>query len=269
MAIDGDLRLTDYFMGLDLGQASDYSALVIAVRSAGATLDQPCAYDVRHIERFPLGTRYPAVVDRVELLTRAIGAQHTLRRPPINQNAEPDWKARLAVDFTGVGRGVVDFMATRSLDAQLVPITITGGDAVSEVGPNEYRVPKRDLAGVVQVLLQLGRLRIAKDLPLTALLTEELINFKAKISLTGHDSYGAGEDWRAGNHDDLVLALAMAVWLGERERTKQRGMGGGSLSYLKHPLQDQALAEGWRWYPDGTPVEEMFVPGFHNKHRSW
>ena len=30
---------------------------------------------------------------------------------------------------------------------------------------------------------------------------------------TGHDSY---EAWREGDHDDLVLSLALAVWYGQR-----------------------------------------------------
>jgi hypothetical protein len=33
--------------------------------------------------------------------------------------------------------------------------------------------------------------------------------------VTGHDSYGAGEDSRENNHDDCVLAVAMACWYGE------------------------------------------------------
>jgi alkanesulfonate monooxygenase SsuD/methylene tetrahydromethanopterin reductase-like flavin-dependent oxidoreductase (luciferase family) len=27
----------------------------------------------------------------------------------------------------------------------------------------------------------------------------------------GYDTYGAGDDWRVGNHDDLVLATAIAL----------------------------------------------------------
>ena len=34
------------------------------------------------------------------------------------------------------------------------------------------------------------------------------------IAFGGHDAYGAGADWREGNRDDLVLALA--GWWGER-----------------------------------------------------
>jgi hypothetical protein len=39
------------------------------------------------------------------------------------------------------------------------------------------------------------------------------LNFRVKIDpLTAHDSYGA---WREGQHDDLVLAVALAVWFAE------------------------------------------------------
>jgi hypothetical protein len=52
-------------------------------------------------------------------------------------------------------------------------------------------------------------------LPEAATLTQELQHFQMKIALdTGHDSYGA---WREGTHDDLVLALACALWCGERK----------------------------------------------------
>ncbi len=33
---------------------------------------------------------------------------------------------------------------------------------------------------------------------------------------TGHAQYAA--DWRSGTHDDLVLALACALWYGENRR---------------------------------------------------
>ena len=84
---------------------------------------------------------------------------------------------------------------------------------MSHVGAN-WRVPKRDLAGAVQVLLQHQRLRFAAALPFTPVLTQELLNFRVKIDpATAHDSYSA---WREKDHDDLVLALALAAWWGER-----------------------------------------------------
>jgi len=65
------------------------------------------------------------------------------------------------------------------------------------------------------VLLQTERLKVAKSLPLADILVKELLNFQVKINVnTAHDSYGA---WQEGTHDDLVLACAMACWLGERQ----------------------------------------------------
>jgi hypothetical protein len=70
-----------------------------------------------------------------------------------------------------------------------VAVTITGGDAVSRDG-REYRVPKRDLVSVVQVLLQAERLKIASSLKEASILTAEMLAFKVSISLKGHDSHG-------------------------------------------------------------------------------
>ena len=111
------------------------------------------------------------------------------------------------------------------LQAHLTPVAVTihGGDQGSHEG-NNYRVPKRDLVGTLQVLLQTGRLKIADALPRAAILVQELLNFKVTIDpRTAHDSYAA---WREGQHDDLVLACALACWWGER------GQARPSISWL-------------------------------------
>ena len=43
---------------------------------------------------------------------------------------------------------------------------------------------------------------------------EELQNFKIKFTRAGNDTY---EAWRESDHDDLVLAAAMAAWFGEKK----------------------------------------------------
>ncbi len=91
-------------------------------------------------------------------------------------------------------------------------MTITGGEAATRE-PGGYRVPKRDLVGALQVLLQQERLHVAQGLPEAATLVRELLDFRVKLSDAGHDSYGA---WREGTHDDLVLAVALAVWRAEK-----------------------------------------------------
>jgi hypothetical protein len=101
-------------------------------------------------------------------------------------------------------------------------VTITGGDTVSRKG-KDLRIPKRDLVTIVAVLLETRRLKVPKALPLARTLFDELHNFKVKVSPLGHDSYGAGGEWREGQHDDLVLAVALAAWIGEH------GTGVGTL----------------------------------------
>ncbi len=58
--------------------------------------------------------------------------------------------------------------------------------------------------------MQSERLKIAKRLPEAGTLRQELQNFRVKIDpKTAHDSYS---HWREAEHDDLVLATALACW---------------------------------------------------------
>ncbi len=47
-------------------------------------------------------------------------------------------------------------------------------------------------------------------------LVRELADYRVKISASGHDSYDA----REGQHDDLILAVALAAWTSERGRPR-------------------------------------------------
>ena len=182
-----------YLVGLDLGQAQDYTALVIAEQQG---TPPTASYHVRHLERVPLGTAYPVIVSHVQAL---------LQHPTLQR------QSTLVVDATGCGRPVVDLLTQAQLDP--VAVSIHGGDQVSHDW-HHWRVPKRDLVSVLQVLLQTERLKVAKALQLSQVLVQELLNFRVTIDpRTAHDSYSA---WREGQHDDLVLATALAVWWGER-----------------------------------------------------
>ena len=186
---------SSYIVGLDLGQAQDYTALTILERFHE---DRPVSYHLRHLERFQLGMPYPEQVARVKAM---------LEREPLEQNST------LVVDGTGAGRPVVDMFRDAHINVRIVAITITGGDGVNaDEYKNNLRVPKRDMIAALQVLLQSGRLKVAKQLKDVDTLIQELLNFKVKISSGGHDSY---EAWREGVHDDLVLSAAMAGWYGE------------------------------------------------------
>lgn len=198
-----------YLIGADFGQAHDHTALVV-VEVTGE--DDAPSYDVRAIERLPLKTSYPAVVAHLGRVAAALRAQR------------PEPEVTVVADYTGCGRPVADMLLEARLGVPLALVTITGGERVT-AGDGGWRVPKRDLATAVQVLLQTGRLRIADGLPLARELVQELTGFRVKISLTGHDAYEAGADWRSAPHDDLVLALALACWWGERAGRLQPVIG--------------------------------------------
>lgn len=113
---------TSYHVGLDLGQASDYTAIAIVERDGDAG-DKDAALRVRHLQRFALGTTYPAIVEAVAGIVASL----------------PDG-ARLAVDATGVGRPVVDLLRRAKLNP--IAVTVTGGDAATCEGMN-WKMPKR------------------------------------------------------------------------------------------------------------------------------
>jgi len=68
-----------YFVGLDLGQSQDFTALAIAERvelegawdAARWAHRKMAALDLRYLERIPLRTEYPEVVERVRRVTQS------------------------------------------------------------------------------------------------------------------------------------------------------------------------------------------------------
>ncbi len=181
-----------YYFGLDLGQAQDYTALSILGKVKLKNSDE-IQYHVRHAERFVLGTTYPDMIDKLEERINAV-------------NIDSDYT--VVTDATGVGRPVVDLMRKRLI--KTIPVIITGGDKeLFDPDLGGWRVPKRILVSNLQVLLQSGRLKFAEGMMHAKTLIDELLNFKIKVNTHANDTY---EAWREGDHDDLVLSLALAAW---------------------------------------------------------
>jgi hypothetical protein len=215
---------TRYIGGLDLGQAVDFSAFAVLEESwpdrsigreqvtgstlfipAPAPLDPKPSYAVRHLHRWELGTPYGAIAE--DLRKWCTADPRGAGRPMLQG-------LLLAVDGTGVGRSVVDMLRAARLSADLQPILVTAGHTINH--DDGYRhVPKKELVSTLQILLQERRLSIAESLPEAKVLTKELLNFKAKIAVAANESVSA--DWREGRHDDLVLAVALAAWLAQRD----------------------------------------------------
>jgi hypothetical protein len=67
---------------------------------------------------------------------------------------------------------------------------------------------------VLQVLLGNRRLRVAEGLAEARTLQRELEAFKVKLTAAGNEQF---ESWRDRDHDDLVLAVALAAWAAESQ----------------------------------------------------
>jgi hypothetical protein len=116
------------------------------------------------------------------------------------------------VDGTGVGPAVVDLLRREELRARLWPVTITRGET-ERYADGYYRVPKRELVVGLQGLMRRGGLQIAEGMSEGAALVKEMAEMRVKISGRAHERFGA---WRRGEHDDLVLAVALACWGGRK-----------------------------------------------------
>lgn len=226
-----------FFIGVELGQVSDVTAIAVVqsltlpylrterIRHDGwidvrpvyrapdgtETRDHPpVTFALRHLERFPVGSSYTDIRDR------AVGLARSLRGPSV------------VVDATGVGTAAVNLFRYSGL--YVTTVTLIAGDQATQDG-SDHRVPKKDIVSVTQVLLQAGRLKIARALPHAHLLARELLNFRSRVTSQSAESQ---LDWREGVNDDLVLALAIAAWQAERNP-------GLALSYAHGVLE----SAGW------------------------
>lgn len=189
-----------FFIGVDLGKIQDPSAIAIVERRDQPRAWMPALFKglmVRHLERIPLGTPYPDIVEHLRDL-----ASH----PDIRSGA------RIVVDGTGVGGPVVDLMRRAGLPCGVTPVVITNGAKATSDG-TWWHVPKKDLLAEVRLLLEKDELLIAAALEEAGSLVKELSDVKAKVRPGGGVRLGADG---YGEHDDLVLALSLACWMAKR-----------------------------------------------------
>jgi hypothetical protein len=209
-----------YYVGLDLGQSADYTALAVVqtVHTHDAGMGKHgMDLHLRHLERYSLTTPYTTIADH---------ARDLLNRPPFTEDEYDPTRHRIAkptvellVDKTGVGVAVTDLLKERRL--RFTSITITGmGQKVTYAGKGAYNVPKMYLVAALEVPFHKSILKIAEGLRLWPELREELLNFRRKQNArTSHISY---EHWRESDHNDLVLAAALACWGATRRKSALR-----------------------------------------------
>jgi hypothetical protein len=203
-----------FYVGLDLGQRQDYSALAVVERRERGTRvahlpwmerreDGEGTLVVRHLERMKLGTPYTQVVRRVVEVMRhgALGGPR-----------------RLVVDATGVGMPVVDMLRASRPGCEIAAVLITGGQGERFDG-KVWHVPKLDLLARLQGLLEQKRLRISRRMRESGTLVRELTDMRSTRRASGRLRVGADG---SGEHDDLALAVALAVWMGRKGKVGEQ-----------------------------------------------
>jgi hypothetical protein len=218
--------MADYFVGVDLGKLTDPTALTVMCRSLAVNAvsglpektvrgDYLHRWECRALKRYKLGTPYLSIVGDVLRICN---------RPELRP------RPRLVLDSTGVGVAVVE-MFTRALvdypDVECHSISITAGEGFSlvtnltrsnMVARGQWRVSKIQLIAAIREVLESRRFKVSKD-PVTRkpiefaeVLVRELTNFREKITESANMTYEA----RQGQHDDLVLATCLPIWLGSQ-----------------------------------------------------
>jgi hypothetical protein len=184
-------------IGADIGQRVDPTAIAVAeVEWRPAAGGRRAAHFlIRHLERLPLGTPYPAIAARLAGICSAV-KERTRARPV------------LYLDATGVGTPVVDALEAARVRARIVAVFFTFGDKRTET-VGEVRLGKGWLVSRLQVLLQSDRLHLP-DTGEARALAEELLDYEIRIDPDGDAKFGA---FKVGLHDDLVTALGLATQL--------------------------------------------------------
>jgi hypothetical protein len=197
-------KVDAWVVGVDLGKMNDSTAIGIIhhtiqgtdkwnVDHARQTWRQEAIqrFDLVHLQRLPLGMNYVAQA-------HAIG--EIMQREPLKSA-----NAKLVVDQSGVGVGVIDLMEANGL--RPIRLQITAGSEETQEG-RIHRVAKTILISRLEAAMHSGELHVAAALTEAEALREELKDFQRHVTASGANTWSA----RAGKHDDIVLAVSYGVW---------------------------------------------------------
>ena len=191
----------DSIISLSLGTVAEPSGLVVVkpwsskYPPAGRLPEAEVGtyFDVVEIERFPAGRPLPAIINRIS----EIASDKRVSRESI-----------ILLDISSVGTAPLRAFQTRGMYPAAIDLT----NANAEGYVNDAQcAPLRDVIGTAQVVLQTARLTVAKGLDLAETLVSDLQAFNPK-------PIARNPDLRGGRNADLVLALAVALWWGDRLR---------------------------------------------------
>jgi len=167
-------------------------------------------FEIGTIKRLPLETSYTNVVAIVHAL---------LLRCPAG--------TELVIDGTGVGKPVADMFKWHGVAPWCVSST-AGIEQTIDTAARTANVPKLLLISRIQSLLFEGRLKVQDRI---AAFLAELRDYRVEYTASEQMTYNA----KAGRHDDMVSAAAVAAW-----RLSDGAVGWG-------PPTAELAAMFWAW----------------------
>jgi hypothetical protein len=199
-----------WFLGLDLGQRRDHSAVAVLDLSwipsgqcklTYAWLFEPCLV-LRGLERVPLGVSYEEIHDivagKIEALEHRIVSETRVAAP----------RKEIILDAGGPGPPMVDRLrgALRG-GAGITPVIITGGKGENSLSGGYTGIPRRSLITRLLQMISSRCIRCPAGLDGWDDFVREFLDLSGDS--TQPDARGA--------HDDLVLATALAAWAAARD----------------------------------------------------
>lgn len=190
-----------YWLGVDLAQAQDNTALVIlhdeCLPTWGGGSRQvlgPRQRTIVFADKFK-GVSYPDIVSHVI---------RTLTKEPLRG------RAKLVIDASGLGRVVSDLLFDQGVEHHAIQMTV----GQNWVKKDRYvNVGKMLLLETLSLLFATGDLTFAHDLPLRGDILAELETFQLEQTAAGNQIITQGKT--GAHHGDLAIALAAAAFASE------------------------------------------------------
>lgn len=180
-------------IALDPAQLRDWSAIAV-VDMHMVSEKRQFNYDLVAMNRRQ-GLPYDQIVE---------WTSGVLKRPEFMRGQPPEF----VLDATGVGVAVNDMFRAKRIRTRAV--TITSGNALNRQEATIH-LGKARLIGTFLSAFDAGKVHANPNMPIWPALEQEMLSFRAEMSEQGHAKFEAPP----GEHDDMLFALALAVWYGE------------------------------------------------------
>jgi len=187
------MRITtlNHYIGIDLGQRRDYTALALVTEQRIFSGRDKISYNpiihhelhVSFLKRLPLRTPYTALPARLHKMVMALHPAD----------------ATIAIDASGPGVPVVDMLRRNTIGANIMPAFIAAAGDGKTIKNGFYTIGRNTLLSLLRIGLENRMLKFAGGLKLKPELIAELTSLAANPNL-------------AAAHDDLAFAIALALW---------------------------------------------------------